>query len=59
MNQNRGKLMSRLKILSKLDIAERRRPQDGASARAWSATDRHATVDFRISIIPVTTARAP
>src|SRR5207244_2077285 len=30
MNQNRGKLMSRLKILSKLDIAERRRPQDGS-----------------------------
>src|SRR5215471_12947860 len=30
MNQNRGKLLSRLKILSKLDIAERRRPQDGS-----------------------------
>src|SRR5207245_10485600 len=27
LNVNRGKLLSRLKILSKLDIAERRRPQ--------------------------------
>jgi len=52
MNQNRGKLLSRLKILSKLDIAERRRPQDG-SFRARLARDGHtATVDFRISIIP-------
>ena len=52
MNQNRGKLMSRLKILSKLDIAERRRPQDG-SFRARIARDgQTTTVDFRISIIP-------
>jgi len=52
LNLNRGKLMSRLKILSKLDIAERRRPQDG-SFRARVERDGHiATVDFRISIIP-------
>jgi type IV pilus assembly protein PilB len=52
MNLNRGKLMSRLKILSKLDIAERRRPQDG-SFRARVERDGHtATVDFRISVIP-------
>jgi type II secretory ATPase GspE/PulE/Tfp pilus assembly ATPase PilB-like protein len=52
LNLNRGKLMSRLKILSKLDIAERRRPQDG-SFRARMERDGHtATVDFRISVIP-------
>jgi type II secretory ATPase GspE/PulE/Tfp pilus assembly ATPase PilB-like protein len=52
LNLNRGKLMSRLKILSKLDIAERRRPQDG-SFRARVERDGHiATVDFRISVIP-------
>jgi|RhiMetdeSRZDD1v2_1073273.scaffolds.fasta_scaffold50602_2 type II secretory ATPase GspE/PulE/Tfp pilus assembly ATPase PilB-like protein len=52
LNLNRGKVMSRLKILSKLDIAERRRPQDG-SFRARVERDGHiATVDFRISVIP-------
>jgi type IV pilus assembly protein PilB len=52
LNLNRGKLMSRLKILSKLDIAERRRPQDG-SFRARVERDGHTTtVDFRISVIP-------
>ena len=52
MNQNRGKLMSRLKILSKLDIAERRRPQDGSFRARLSRDGQTNTVDFRISIIP-------
>jgi type IV pilus assembly protein PilB len=52
MNQNRGKLMSRLKILSKLDIAERRRPQDGSFRARLARDGQTATVDFRISIIP-------
>jgi type IV pilus assembly protein PilB len=52
MNQNRGKLMSRLKILSKLDIAERRRPQDGSFRARLVRDGQTATVDFRISIIP-------
>src|SRR5262245_45344028 len=53
MNQSRGKLLSRLKILSKLDIAERRRPQDGSFRARLAARDgQTATVDFRISIIP-------
>ena len=52
MNQNRGKLMSRLKILSKLDIAERRRPQDGSFRARLTRDGQTATVDFRISIIP-------
>src|SRR5437016_13776852 len=48
----RGKLMSRLKILSKLDIAERRRPQDGSFRARLSRDGQTNTVDFRISIIP-------
>ncbi|PYN24062.1 MAG: type II secretion system protein GspE [Candidatus Rokuibacteriota bacterium] len=52
LNQNRGKLMSRLKILSKLDIAERRRPQDGSFRARVERDGESATVDFRISIIP-------
>jgi len=52
LNLNRGKLMSRLKILSKLDIAERRRPQDGSFRARLERDGQTATVDFRISIIP-------
>jgi type IV pilus assembly protein PilB len=52
LNQNRGKLMSRLKILSKLDIAERRRPQDGSFRARLVREGQTRTVDFRISIIP-------
>ena len=52
MNQNRAKLLSRLKILSKLDIAERRRPQDGSFRARLARDGQTATVDFRISIIP-------
>ena len=52
MNQNRGKLLSRLKILSKLDIAERRRPQDGSFRARLAREGQTATVDFRVSIIP-------
>ena len=52
MSQNRAKLLSRLKILSKLDIAERRRPQDGSFRARLARDGQTATVDFRISIIP-------
>ena len=52
MNLNRGKLLSRLKILSKLDIAERRRPQDGSFRARLARDGQTATLDFRISIIP-------
>jgi type IV pilus assembly protein PilB len=52
LNLNRGRLMSRLKIISKLDIAERRRPQDGSFRARVERGGQAATVDFRISIIP-------
>ena len=41
-------LISRIKILSKLDIAEKRLPQDGSFS---SNVDSH-TIDFRVSTIP-------
>lgn len=42
-------LASRIKIMSRLDIAERRRPQDGrVKVRAQNGTD----VDLRVSVLP-------
>lgn len=42
-------LVSRVKILSKMDIAERRRPQDG---RVKMKMGRKRTVDYRVSCVP-------
>lgn len=42
-------LVSRIKIMSRLDIAERRRPQDG---RIKVKTASGQDVDFRISVLP-------
>lgn len=42
-------LISRLKIMAKLDIAERRRPQDGRFIHAMTTQD----IDVRLSVIPV------
>jgi len=44
-----GAIVSRLKILSKLDISERRRPQDG---RLKVRLKVGKEVDFRVSILP-------
>ncbi len=50
--KNGPSIVSRVKILAHLDIAERRRPQDG-SFRAQVEKDGHVlTVDCRVSIIP-------
>jgi type IV pilus assembly protein PilB len=49
---DRGKILSRLKILSKLDIAEKRRPQDGSFRARVERDGEGVSVDFRISIIP-------
>ncbi|MGB9716389.1 MAG: type IV-A pilus assembly ATPase PilB [Thermodesulfovibrionales bacterium] len=40
---------SRLKIMSKLDIAERRLPQDG---RIKLRVDKNREIDFRVSVLP-------
>lgn len=42
-------LASRIKIMSRLDIAERRRPQDG---RLKVKTQNGIEVDFRVSVLP-------
>tara|TARA_B100001248_G_scaffold260601_1_gene249289 strand:- start:2686 stop:4389 length:1704 start_codon:yes stop_codon:yes gene_type:complete len=42
-------ISSRIKILSKLDIAERRKPQDG---RLKLKTKSNKEIDFRVSVLP-------
>ncbi len=44
-----GAIVSRIKILSRLDIAEKRRPQDG---RMKAQLESGKSVDFRVSVIP-------
>jgi type IV pilus assembly protein PilB len=45
-------IVSRLKILAKLDIAERRRPQDGSFRVRVDRGDEPTSVDLRVSIVP-------
>ncbi|WP_230020448.1 type IV-A pilus assembly ATPase PilB [Massilia sp. Bi118] len=45
----RDKLVSRIKVLAKLDISEKRVPQDGRMRLVLSATK---TIDFRVSTLP-------
>lgn len=52
INVNRGAIISRIKVLGNLDIAEKRRPQDG-SFRVHVIENGHILkIDVRISIIP-------
>jgi type IV pilus assembly protein PilB len=51
-NQGIREIVSRLKILAKLDIAERRRPQDGAFRVRVDRGDEQSSVDLRVSIVP-------
>ncbi len=44
-----GALVSRVKIMSKLDISEKRRPQDG---RLKIALKNGREIDFRVSVLP-------
>ncbi|MHA3027927.1 type IV-A pilus assembly ATPase PilB [Chromohalobacter israelensis] len=45
----RARLSARLKVMSRLDISERRLPQDGAIKLRLSAS---RTIDFRVSTLP-------
>ena len=45
-------MVSRFKILAKLDIAERRRPQDGSFRVRLTQGDQIVTIDLRVSIVP-------
>ena len=44
-----ARIVARVKILSKLDIAERRAPQDG---RMKLRLSKHRSIDFRVSTLP-------
>ncbi len=48
LNENYSAVVTRIKILSKLDISERRLPQDGSIAFKYKTIE----VDLRISILP-------
>ena len=52
LNKNRRQIISRIKILGKMDIAERRRPQDGSFRARIVKDGNEFKIDFRISVIP-------
>ncbi len=45
-------ITSRLKILSKLDISEKRLPQDGRIKLKMRLEDKNKELDFRVSVLP-------
>jgi type IV pilus assembly protein PilB len=52
LNRLRREVVSRIKILGRLDIAERRRPQDGSFRARLVRDAQEVKIDFRISIVP-------
>jgi type IV pilus assembly protein PilB len=48
----RDAIASRLKIMSKLDIAEKRLPQDGRIKIRYNDEGRSKDLDFRVSVLP-------
>jgi type IV pilus assembly protein PilB len=52
LNRHRLEIISRIKILGKMDIAEKRRPQDGSFRARIGKDGQTVNIDFRISIIP-------
>ncbi|MEW5984448.1 MAG: type IV-A pilus assembly ATPase PilB [Acidobacteriota bacterium] len=48
----RDPVSSRLKIMAKLDIAEKRLPQDGRIKIRYSDQGRSKEIDFRVSVLP-------
>jgi type IV pilus assembly protein PilB len=52
INKNRKEIISRIKILGKMDIAEKRRPQDGSFRVRVERNGEIVAVDFRVSIVP-------
>ncbi|NEX15455.1 MAG: type II secretion system protein GspE [Halochromatium sp.] len=45
-------VISRIKIMGRLDIAEKRRPQDGSFSAILDSGGHTARADFRISVVP-------
>jgi type IV pilus assembly protein PilB len=52
INRNRREIIARVKILCNLDIAEKRRPQDGSFRAQMKKDGEKTNIDFRVSIIP-------
>jgi type II secretory ATPase GspE/PulE/Tfp pilus assembly ATPase PilB-like protein len=52
VDQSAREIISRIKVLAKLDIAERRRPQDGSFRVRIERKDDTQNIDFRVSIVP-------
>src|SRR5437899_1800363 len=48
----RDAISSRLKIMAKLDIAEKRLPQDGRIKIRFSDSGQQKEIDFRVSVLP-------
>src|SRR5512137_1463409 len=48
----RDPIVSRVKIMSKLDIAEKRLPQDGRIKIRFNDSGRNREIDFRVSCLP-------
>jgi type IV pilus assembly protein PilB len=48
----RDAMTSRMKILAKLDISEKRLPQDGRIKLKMKLNDKNKELDFRVSILP-------
>ncbi|MFN2445486.1 MAG: ATPase, T2SS/T4P/T4SS family [Vicinamibacterales bacterium] len=51
-NDSAREIVSRLKILGKLDIAEKRRPQDGGFRIRVDRGGEQSSVDLRVSVVP-------
>lgn len=49
---NAAEVVSRVKVLCELDLAERRRPQDGRLRAVMVDGARTSPVDFRVSVLP-------
>jgi type IV pilus assembly protein PilB len=52
INKNRKEIISRIKILGKMDISEKRRPQDGSFRVRVERNGEIVSIDFRVSIVP-------
>jgi type IV pilus assembly protein PilB len=52
IDKNPREIVSRIKILAKMDIAERRRPQDGSFQVTVERGGQKVTIDLRVSVIP-------
>lgn len=52
MSQNARQIISKIKIMCTMDIAERRRPQDGSFKMKVSKGGNVRGVDFRVSTVP-------